>query len=83
VAYSFTFTMSAAPTTKQLATRLSQIAHKWPADPFRPNMQLKSFLESLSEHPNLTPAAVDAAQALEDNAAMKKVRSTQCHTLYV
>lgn len=66
--------MSTTSTTGQLASRLSRIAHSWPADPFRPNMQLKKFMQSLSEHPNLSPAAVDAAQALEENAAMKKVR---------
>jgi hypothetical protein len=60
--------------TKQLGARLARIADAWPADPFRPNMQLKSFLQSLAEHPNLSPAAVDAARALEGNAAMLKVR---------
>jgi hypothetical protein len=67
--------MSATSKTGEFASRLSRIAHSWPTDPFRPNMQLKTFMQSLSEHPNLTPAAVDAAQALEANAAVKKVCS--------
>jgi hypothetical protein len=72
---SYHFTMSTTSTTGQLASRLARIAHNWPADPFRPNMQLKKFMQSLSEHPNLSPAAVEAAQALEANVAMKKVRA--------
>jgi hypothetical protein len=68
---------SVMSSTKQLGARLARIADAWPADPFRPNMQLKSFLQSLAEHPHLSPAAVDAARALESNAAMLKVRASK------
>ena len=34
---------------------------------------METFLTSLAAHPNLTPGAVRAAQALKDNAAQKKV----------
>ncbi|KAH7924342.1 hypothetical protein BV22DRAFT_1105546 [Leucogyrophana mollusca] len=56
----------------KLSQKLSTIAASWPADPFRPNLQLKNFLQSLSAHPKLTPEAVQAAQALRDNAIQKK-----------
>ncbi|EIM88429.1 uncharacterized protein STEHIDRAFT_77424 [Stereum hirsutum FP-91666 SS1] len=57
-----------------LSSQLRRIATNWPADPIRPNMQLKTFLESLAEHPNLAsrPAAVEAAKALQENRWMKK-----------
>ncbi|KAI0656296.1 hypothetical protein C8Q70DRAFT_1013671 [Cubamyces menziesii] len=55
--------MSAA--SSALRQQMQRIAAKWPEDPFRPNMQLKTFLGSLAEHPNLTPASVRTARALE------------------
>jgi len=51
---------------------LRRIAATWPIDPFRPNLQLKNFLEALADHPNLTPQAVRAARALQDNEFQKK-----------
>ena len=57
----------------KLSQKLSTIAASWPTDPFRPNLQLRNFLQSLSTHPNLKPKAVEAANALKDNAIMKKV----------
>lgn len=60
------------------AKQLSNIASSWPVDPFRPNIQLKNFLNFLSVHPKLTPDAVQAAQLLRDNAIQKKVRTTAC-----
>lgn len=63
----------AAATTKQLSKKLSSIAESWIKDPFRPNLQLQTFLKSLSAHPRLTPQAVDAACALRDNQMQKKV----------
>jgi len=56
----------------KLSRKLSSIAASWPTDPFRPNLQLKNFFQSLSTHPNLTPAAVDAVDALKNNAIMIK-----------
>jgi len=56
----------------KLAQKLSIIATAWPKDPFRPNMQLANFLQSLATHPNLTPNAVEAAVALQSNAIMQK-----------
>lgn len=63
-----------------LSSQLRRIATNWPADPIRPNMQLKTFLESLAEHPNLAsrPAAVEAAKALQENRWMKKVSLAVC-----
>ncbi|KAG2359410.1 hypothetical protein BDR07DRAFT_1231119, partial [Suillus spraguei] len=52
--------------------KLSSIASSWPVDPFRPNIQLKNFLISLSAHPKLTSEAVQAAQLLRDNAIQRK-----------
>jgi hypothetical protein len=62
--------MSAA---SKVSRQLSSIAASWPADPFRPNLQLKNFFQSLSTHPNLTPKAVDAVDLLKNNAVMEKV----------
>ncbi|KAI0830149.1 hypothetical protein BC628DRAFT_1313326 [Trametes gibbosa] len=56
--------MSAAVTP--LKQQMQRIAAKWPGDPFRPNVQLKTLLTSLAEHPNLTPAAVRTARALKN-----------------
>ena len=40
---------------------------------FRPNMQLQNFLRSLSAHPELTPQAVRAVEALRTNELQKKL----------
>ncbi|EGO02838.1 hypothetical protein SERLA73DRAFT_176248 [Serpula lacrymans var. lacrymans S7.3] len=56
----------------KVSQKLSTIAASWPVDPFRPNIQLKSFLQSLAAHPKLTPEAVQAAEALGNNAIQKK-----------
>jgi hypothetical protein len=57
----------------KLRQKLSSIAASWPTDPFRPNLQLKGFLEALSMHPKLTPQAVNAVRSLRDNELQKKV----------
>ncbi|KZV72288.1 hypothetical protein PENSPDRAFT_733597 [Peniophora sp. CONT] len=55
-----------------LSKQLRQVADAWAPDPmFAP--QFKTFLTSLSEHPNLTREAVDAARALQDNRILQKV----------
>ncbi|KAH8114878.1 hypothetical protein DFH11DRAFT_1688601 [Phellopilus nigrolimitatus] len=56
----------------KLSKQLKSVAQSWPPDPFRPNMQLHTFLLSLSAHPHLTPAAVRTAQALRNNELQKK-----------
>lgn len=65
--------MSAAGSV--LKQQLHKIAAEWPGDPFRPNIQLKTFFAHLAEHPNLTPAAVRAARALHEDEYIKKVSS--------
>lgn len=60
--------------TLKLAPQLHRIAAQWPVDPFRPHLQLKTFLNSLADHPQLTPHAVRAARALENSEFQKKVR---------
>ena len=62
-----------AGSTAKLSAHIKTIAQSWPADPFRPNMQLQNFLLSLSTHPRLTPQAVRATQALKANELQKKV----------
>ncbi|KAI0744745.1 hypothetical protein C8Q76DRAFT_10888 [Earliella scabrosa] len=62
--------MSAAGAS--LRQQLQKIAAQWPGDPFRPNVQLKTFLASLADHPNLTPEAVRATRALQNDELMKK-----------
>ena len=57
----------------KVAQKLSTIAAAWPTDPFRPNLQLKQFLESLSTHPRLTPGAVRSASVLLENGVQHKV----------
>ena len=66
------FAMSAAGTAAR--QQLRNIAAHWPADPFRPNVQLKTLLTSLAEHPNLTSSAVRATQALQRDEFKHKVR---------
>lgn len=66
------------------ASKLRTIAAAWPTDPFRPNMQLKKLLESLSEHPRLTPDAVQSARALLENGVQRRVSiSSLCAVLVV
>ncbi|KAH0833970.1 hypothetical protein J3R83DRAFT_11188 [Lanmaoa asiatica] len=57
------------------AQKLRTIAAAWPTDPFRPNMQLKNFLESLSTHPRLSPDAVQSARVLLENGVQHRVRA--------
>lgn len=64
---------SAMSASMKLGGRLRSIAATWPVDPFRPNLQLKNFLTSLADHPNLTPEAVRAAHTLQDSQLQKKV----------
>lgn len=64
---------SAAVANKKLAQQLGAIARSWVEDPFRPNLQLKTFFESLAAHPRLTTQAVSAARSLRDNNIAKKV----------
>jgi len=45
---------------------LRHIAEQWAHDPLY-TPQLKTFLTSLSEHPDLTRNSVDAVRALRDN----------------
>jgi hypothetical protein len=58
---------------KILGQKLLVIAEKWTVDPFRPHLQLGTFLKSLAAHPRLTPEAVQATRALKENAMQKKV----------
>jgi hypothetical protein len=55
-----------------LAKELHVIADAWGYDPMRP-AQMKTFLNSLADHPKLTPSAVAATRALYDNQFAKKV----------
>ncbi|CAA7262611.1 unnamed protein product [Cyclocybe aegerita] len=63
--------MSAA-SSRQLAQKLGAIAQTWTKDPFRPNVQLQTFLKSLAGYSRLTPETVEATRALRDNDMMKK-----------
>jgi len=63
-----------AMTTKAVGNQLQKLAAQWPADPFRPHLQLKTFFESLSHHPNLTDGAVIATRSLLQNDTRHKVR---------
>lgn len=58
------------------AQKLRSIAAAWPTDPFRPNLQLKNFLESLSAHPRLTPDAVQSARVLLENGVQHRVSTS-------
>ncbi|KAI9451255.1 hypothetical protein BJY52DRAFT_122528 [Lactarius psammicola] len=53
--------------------RLRHIAADWPADPLRPNLQLKTFLSALADHPALTANAVAATNALQKNQVSRRV----------
>lgn len=57
----------------KLAQQLTTIASTWTKDPFRPNMQLQTLLQSLATHPRLTPQAVNAALALQENQVYRQV----------
>ncbi|KAF9649554.1 hypothetical protein BDM02DRAFT_1806570 [Thelephora ganbajun] len=61
-------------TTKTIGSRLQKLAVQWPADLFRPHLQLKTFLESLSHHPNLTDDAVVATRSLLQNDLHRKYK---------
>jgi hypothetical protein len=63
-----------ASTTK-LSQQLHRIASLWPADPFRPHLQLGTFLKALADHPQLSQQAVRAARALQENEFKKKASS--------
>ncbi|KAG9311083.1 hypothetical protein JVU11DRAFT_8990 [Chiua virens] len=54
------------------AQKLKTIAAAWPTDPFRPNMQLKTFLASLTTHPRLTSDAAQSARVLLENGVQNK-----------
>ncbi|KZT24957.1 hypothetical protein NEOLEDRAFT_1178726 [Neolentinus lepideus HHB14362 ss-1] len=58
--------------TSKLSRQLNRIALSWPYDAFRPNLQLKTFLSSLSTHPGLTADVVEAARALSNNEISKQ-----------
>ncbi|CAK5270974.1 unnamed protein product [Mycena citricolor] len=58
--------------TRKLAEEMARVAAACPVDPMRPHIQLQNFLKSLATHPNLTPQAVSAAEALERNAAQNE-----------
>jgi hypothetical protein len=53
--------------------RLRNIAAEWPADPLRPNLQLKTFLSALADHPALSQRAVIATDALQTNKVSAQV----------
>ena len=55
--------------------RLRHIAAEWPADPLRPNLQLKTFLAALADHPALSARAVAATRALHKNHVSDHVSS--------
>jgi len=54
---------------------LRQIAAEWPADPLRPNLQLKTFFAALADHPALSARAVAATRALHRNQVSDRVSS--------
>lgn len=66
--------MAAVQSTKQLATKLGTLANTWVHDPFRPNIQASTFLQSLARHPRLTPQAVQAVATLHRGDVKKAVR---------
>jgi len=59
--------MSTTNHLRHAQQRLRHIAAEWPADPLRPKLQLKTFLTALAEHPELSPRAVAATNALHQN----------------
>ncbi|KAJ3546728.1 hypothetical protein NMY22_g1945 [Coprinellus aureogranulatus] len=73
--------MAAAQSTKQLATKLGTLANTWVHDPFRPNIQMSTFLQSLARHPRLTPQAVQAVATLHRGDVKKAVRANIIHAM--
>lgn len=69
-------------TAIKLSQQLQNVASRWPVDPFRPHLQLGTFLKALADHPQLTPQAVRAARALEENEFQRKVRRLKSVYLY-
>ena len=67
--------------SRKLGQKMALVAHSWLHDPVRPHLQLSTLLEALSKHPKLTPQAVRAAQALQNNQAYKKVESSPANIL--
>jgi hypothetical protein len=65
--------MAAATASSQLSRKLSLIAESWVKDPFRPNIQLSTLLQSLATHPRLKGQTVDAARALKENVVYNQV----------
>jgi hypothetical protein len=65
--------MASVKATTTLAQKMGSIAGTWVKDPFRPNLQLQTLLQSLASHPKLTPQVVQAARTLRDNDMYKKV----------
>ncbi|KAF9048040.1 hypothetical protein BDZ89DRAFT_1007057 [Hymenopellis radicata] len=64
--------MATSTKAAALSQTLTKIARQWPPYVLRSEIQFGRFLESLAQHPNLTPQAVDAATALQANVMMKK-----------
>jgi len=58
--------------SRALSQKLVSIAETWTKDPFRPNIQLSTFLNSLAAHPRLTKRVVDDTRTLRDNVMMNK-----------
>ena len=58
---------------RHVQQRLRHIAAEWPADPLRPNLQLKTFLVALADHPALSERAVAATSALHQNHVQSRV----------
>ena len=65
--------MASSKATAVLAQKLNGIAETWVKDPFRPNLQLQTLLQSLATHPKLSHRVVQAARALRDNDVYKEV----------
>ncbi|KAH9960280.1 hypothetical protein BC827DRAFT_1133322 [Russula dissimulans] len=57
--------------------RLRHIAAEWPADPLRPNLQLKTFLAALADHPALSATAVAVTDALAQNRVIGRIPTPQ------
>jgi hypothetical protein len=70
-------------TTRALSQRLVSIAESWTKDPFRPNIQLSTLLQSLASHPRLTKRTVEDARLLHDHEMMKKVSQTTFYVKYL
>lgn len=66
-------TMSTNHHLRHAQQGLRRIAAEWPADPLRPNLQLKTFLATLADHPALSARAVAATRALHKNHVSDRV----------